>query len=143
MLRKSLLVTLTSLVVILGVACLKISLNRSAHDDGYAAYIIVYGILGLSLPIFSAVFIINLVIEKKNLYSRKPLFLFHLAYFMGISILIVLGFSIFDYIGRGRYFDEPGFFDFVLQYLSTFIISIPVMLINLVFFWRHLKKPTQ
>lgn len=90
--------------------------------------------------VFGILVLLNLLVKWKVKLTKKP----NSVYFLWsliLAILPVLGFVIFDYAQRGRYFEEQTFLGISSKYSITFILALIAILLNRKIVWNNFKKP--
>jgi hypothetical protein len=137
---RTILATLTAFVIANVILYLFKDSNRD--DLSFVQYLIlglVYGfpILCLGILMFC---IVNYITQKR--IQRKRFRSIHLFYFV-LSIIFgcipVLGFAVFDYAQRGRYFHDPTFIELLSEYLPTLFLTAIGTLTNWQFVWGRFK----
>ncbi len=94
-----------------------------------------------SIPIIGLVFIILLAINLLTSYmirKREELnrFSIYLLAALAISLLPVFSFVLFDYLNRGRYFEEKAFVSIFIEYTPILIWTPLAIFLN----WRYVVK---
>jgi hypothetical protein len=140
MLAKSLKVTFFSLLVIFNILW-TIGLLWNEYDSLESLVLkIFYALSTLVIPIFVCVFPINALINYHiQRLRKKKVLLLHIIYFLGTALIIALCFTLFDYKNGER----STFCEIFTEYLPLVVIAMPVMIVNMIVFWKYFKKSTQ
>ncbi|MET0637940.1 MAG: hypothetical protein ABWZ25_18050 [Chitinophagaceae bacterium] len=113
--------------------------DLSRRELGFGQYIargLIYGlpVLGIGTIIFIIInYLTQIRISRRNLKNA------HLYYFglsFSFALIPALGFSLFDFVDRGRFFNNPTFGEIFIKYLP----SIWLVGIGAVFNWLLVWK---
>lgn len=111
---------------------------------GNFAQILFFGAAMFIPLVFGILILLNLVVGSriKSTSNNKPNSIYFLWAFL-FAVLPVLGFVIYDYVNRGRSFEEQTFFGITSEYSISFVLALIAILLNRKIVWRNFRNPEE
>ena len=142
MIGKSFIVSIISVIIFLCMLALLTCLVRPGEfDEGQFLLLLFYGSATLIPLVFGTLFLLNLVVQwrikaAKASNSNTVYFLYSIIF----AVLPVMGFVIFDYAQRGRYFEEKTFLSITKEYAAYFALAVFTIFVNRKIVWNNFRN---
>jgi hypothetical protein len=141
MILKTFYITLLSFFIFLVPSVILEKLFGLKGEDSSFVWQSVLQIVFYSIPVIGLGFLILLAINLLTSYMirrREGLkrFNFYLSVALAISLLPIFSFVLFDYLDRGRYFEEKTFVSIFFEYSPLLIWATLAIFLN----WRYVVK---
>ena len=142
MISKSFILAIVSVFIFLFVlGLLSYVLSPNEYEGGEFLQLLFFG-GGTLIPIvFAILLLLNLVVQCRIKFLKKnnpnTIYFF---YSIILSVLPVLAFVLFDYLDRGRFFDEKTFLSIMGEYSTYFILAAFIILVNRKIVWNNFRK---
>lgn len=132
---------LLSWVVIYILTSAYLLITDSTTDGTDLLIVLFYGTFIIGGSFFALLCVLNFLIQwRMTTAANRNMNRFYFFLASLIALVTIFGFVLFDYNDRGRLFEEKNFFDFVVDYSSTFIFAAIAIFINRKVTWNNFKK---